>query len=57
VGDLTIRQVLEALAGAVESSTEIDDREKFPLLDKIRSVASNETIRKWLETPLSKMQG
>jgi len=55
VGDLTIEQVLLQLADAVEQSDGIDDPVKYPLLEKIRSVASHPAILAWLRAPLREL--
>ena len=55
VGDLTIAQVLRALATAVEGAAEIGEREKGALLEHLEAVATNPSIRPWLSTPLRRM--
>ncbi len=55
IGQLTITQILLQLAEAVEQSSAIDAATKYPLLEKINSVASHPAIGSWLKTPLKNM--
>lgn len=54
-GELTIEQILLQLAQAVEQSDAIDPSTKYPLLEKIKTVATHPAIDFWLKTPLKNM--
>ncbi len=54
---ITIGEILNALASAVENSPDIKDKEKWPLVEKINAVVSSKDISPWLKAPIKTIVG
>lgn len=49
---VSIKQILDAMVGAIESTPEITDKDKWPLVDKIQAISSHPAIAAWISAPL-----
>lgn len=55
LGDVTIRNILNALSVAIEHSNTVSEKEKWPLIDKIDAINNHDAIATWLNAPLTKI--